>query len=218
MKPLLLINFKTYRESTGKEAVKLAKLIDKLAKGKKADVMIAVETADIYPISNAVGIPILAQHIDPIEEGAHTGAILARDIVDNGAKGTLLNHSEKRMKFADLKKSIGIARKNGLKTVVCVDNVSYVRRVRRFGPDYIAIEPEELIGTGISISAAKPKLIQKAVAAAKGIPLLCGAGISNGEDVKKALELGASGVLVASAVVKAADQKAIILEMINALR
>lgn len=218
MKPILLINFKAYVEGTGKEAVKLAKLIDKIAKQKKANVVIAVETADINAVSKAVKIPVYAQHIDPVEGGAHTGAVLAIDAKANGARGTLLNHSEKRMKYRDLRLSIEIARKNRLKTVVCVNNVAYLRRVRRFKPDYIAIEPPTLIGTGISVATAKPGLIRKAVRASRGIPLLCGAGISSGEDVKRALELGAAGVLAASAVVKAHDQKAIILDMINALR
>jgi len=218
MKPLLLVNFKTYIEATGKEAVKLAKLIDKIAEQKKANVIIAVEMADIYPVSKAVSIPVFAQHIDPIEGGAQTGAILAEDVKDNGANGVMLNHSEKRMKYRDLRKSIEIAKRNGLKTVICVSNVAYIRRVRRFKPDYIAIEPPELIGTGISVSTAKPGLIRKAVKKARGIPLLAGAGISSGLDVKKAMELGASGALAASAIVKAKDQKAIILEMINALR
>ena len=218
MKPILLINFKTYIESSGKDAVKLARLIAKIAKQKKVGVAIAVETADIYPVSKAAKIPIYAQHIDPIEEGAHTGAVLAKDVKENGAKGTLLNHSEKRMKYRDLRKSIEIARKNGLKTVVCVNSIHALRRIRRFKPDYIAIEPPALIGTGISVSTAKPGLIKKAVKAARGVPLLCGAGISSGDDVKKAIELGAAGVLAASAIVKAHDQKAVILDMINALR
>jgi len=218
MKPLLLINFKTYIEGTGKDAVKLAKLIAKIARQKKADVVIAVEVADIYSVSRAVKIPIYAQHIDPVEGGAHTGAVLAKGIKENGAKGTLLNHSEKRMRYRDLRKSIEIAKKNKLRTVVCVNNIATLRRVRRFKPDYIAIEPPALIGTGISVSTARPGLIRKAVKVARGIPLLCGAGISDGSDVKRALELGASGVLAASAIVKAHDQKAIILDMINALR
>jgi len=217
MKPVLLINFKTYREGTGKNAVKLAKIIDQAARKKKANVVIAVETADIYAVSKAVKIPVYAQHIDPIEEGAHTGAVLAKDVKENGARGTLLNHSEKRMRFRDLRNSIEIARKNGLRTVVCVNDTAYERRVRRFRPDYIAIEPPELIGTGISISTARPGLIKKALKVAREIPLLCGAGVSSGDDVRRALQLGASGVLAASAVVKAKNQKAVILQMINGL-
>ncbi len=218
MKPFLLINFKTYIEASGKQAVTLAKLIDQTARKKKASVAIAVETADLYAVSKAVKTPVFAQHIDPIEEGAHTGSVLAKDVKENGARGTLLNHSEKRMKYRDLRRSIEIARKNRLKTVVCVNSIHTLRRVRRFKPDYIAIEPPALIGTGISVATAKPGLIRKAVKAARGVPLLCGAGISSGNDVKRALELGTSGVLAASAVVRARNQKAIILEMINALR
>ncbi len=218
MKPFLLINFKTYIEASGKQAVTLAKLIDQTARKKKASVAIAVETADLYAVSKAVKTPVFAQHIDPIEEGAHTGSVLAKDVKENGARGTLLNHSEKRMRYRDLRRSIEIARKNKLKTVVCVNSIHTLRRVRRFKPDYIAIEPPALIGTGISVATAKPGLIRKAVKAARGVPLLCGAGISSGNDVKRALELGTSGVLAASAVVRARNQKAIILEMINALR
>jgi len=216
MKPLLIINFKTYIEASGKQAVMLAKLIDKLA--KKASVAIAVETADLYAVSKAVKLPIFAQHIDPIEEGAHTGSVLAKDVKENGARGTILNHSEKKMRYRDLRRSKEIARKNRLKTVVCVNSVHTLRRVRRFKPDYIAIESPALIGTGISVSTARPGLIKKAVKAARGVPMLAGAGISSGSDVKRALELGASGVLAASAIVRARNQKAIILEMINALR
>ncbi len=218
MKPILLVNFKTYIQGTGKDAVKLAKLIDKTAKQKRVNVVIAVETADIYPVSKAVKLPVYAQHIDPVEEGAHTGAVLAKDVKENGARGTLLNHSEKRMRYRDLRKSIEIAKRNRLKTVVCVNSIHTLRRIRRFKPDYIAIEPPALIGTGISVSTAKPGLIKKAVKVARGVPLLAGAGISSGNDVKRAIELGASGALAASAIVKARDQKAIILDMINALR
>ena len=38
-----------------------------------------------------------------------------------------------------------------------------------------------------------------------GIIPLCGAGIVSGEDVKKAIELGTRGVLVASSIVKSKD-------------
>jgi triosephosphate isomerase len=43
--------------------------------------------------------------------------------------------------------------------------------------------------------------------------VLCGAGVSSKEDVKKALELGAQGVLLASAFVKAPDPKAFLSEL-----
>ncbi|PIU28210.1 MAG: triose-phosphate isomerase, partial [Candidatus Hydromicrobium americanum] len=45
------------------------------------------------------------------------------------------------------------------------------------------------------------------------IGVLCGAGISNGSDVKAALELGCVGVLAATAVTEADDPKQILLDM-----
>ncbi|MEM2739506.1 MAG: triose-phosphate isomerase, partial [Candidatus Bathyarchaeia archaeon] len=46
--------------------------------------------------------------------------------------------------------------------------------------------------------------------------VLCGAGISRGEDVKVALQLGTKGVLLASGVVKAKDPYSILREMADA--
>lgn len=46
-----------------------------------------------------------------------------------------------------------------------------------------------------------------------GVAVLCGAGISGGEDVRVALKLGAKGVLIASSVVKAPDPRAAMLDI-----
>ena len=48
--------------------------------------------------------------------------------------------------------------------------------------------------------------------------VLCGAGIVSGEDVARAVELGADGVLVASSVVKAEDWEAKVRELANSLK
>ncbi|MBU2560167.1 triose-phosphate isomerase, partial [archaeon] len=85
------------------------------------------------------------------------------------------------------------------------------------GPTSIAIEPPELIGSGIPVSKADPGIVSDSVAAVeninKDIIVLCGAGISTGEDVKAAIELGAKGVLLASGVVKAGDPKSVLLDL-----
>jgi len=76
-------------------------------------------------------------------------------------------------------------------------------------PDIIAIEPPELIGTGIPVSKAKPEVITDTIRLVREINekvvIVCGAGISRGEDVKAALKLGTQGVLVASGIVKVKD-------------
>jgi triosephosphate isomerase len=81
-------------------------------------------------------------------------------------------------------------------------------------PDMIAIEPPELIGTGISISKARPELITESVKQIRkvnrSVKVLCGAGVTTAEDVSKALELGSEGVLVASAVAKSKDPRTVV--------
>jgi triosephosphate isomerase len=76
-------------------------------------------------------------------------------------------------------------------------------------PDIVSFEPPELIGTGIAVSKAQPQVITNAVSLVRqvnaDITILCGAGISQSQDVATALKLGTDGVLVASGIVKAKD-------------
>ncbi len=99
-------------------------------------------------------------------------------------------------------------------SVICVRNVDEAKRYSKLNPNYIAIEPPELIGTGKAVSKERPEIITRSVkavdAARNSTRLLCGAGIISGDDVSRALELGAGGILVASGIVKARNwEKAI---------
>ncbi|OYT43188.1 MAG: triose-phosphate isomerase [Candidatus Aenigmarchaeota archaeon ex4484_56] len=213
---LYLINCKTYEKGTGKHAVELANIISELRNKLEVDIQIAVQFTDIKEVSKI--IPTYAQHIDPITYGSHTGSVLPNAVKDAGAVGTLINHSEKKLSLAEIEKCINIAKLLNLKTVCCAGDLREVMEIAKFSPDYIAYEDPELIGTGRSISQTKPELIRKFVEIIEElnsqiIPL-CGAGISNKEDVKKAMELGVKGVLVASAVVKAENQREALLSLV----
>ncbi len=74
-------------------------------------------------------------------------------------------------------------------------------------PDRVAIEPPELIGSGRAVSKERPEVVSDSIrrirAVNPDVTILCGAGVTTGEDVYAALKLGAQGVLVASGVVKA---------------
>jgi len=50
------------------------------------------------------------------------------------------------------------------------------------------------------------------------IPVLCGAGIVDEEDVKKAVELGVAGILVSSGIIKSKDPLSTMLKMASALK
>ena len=49
------------------------------------------------------------------------------------------------------------------------------------------------------------------------MPVLAGAGITGGDDAARAVELGSAGVLVASAVMKAADPESKMRELAEAM-
>ena len=93
--------------------------------------------------------------------------------------------------------------------MVCSNNEITSAGAAALGPEYVAIEPPELIGSGISVSKANPEIIRRSVAAVHAVnpkvKVLTGAGIQSGECVKIAVDLGTDGVLLASSVVKAPD-------------
>src|SRR3989338_5039894 len=156
MKPLVVINFKTYMESSCRNSLELAKKLESVSADAK--IILAVQAADLYKL-NTITIPLFVQHIDPFEYGAKTGSVIPDAVKEYGAKGTLINHSEKRISFSLIKETIEICKTKNLETIVCVENGDEAARVSLFQPDYIAIEPKELIGGNISVSEAKPELI-----------------------------------------------------------
>ncbi len=95
MKPLILINFKTYPESIGNKSLVLAKSIASV-KNKNYLIAIAPSLVTLREIAKKVRVPVYAQHADNDSAGAHTGHVLPSEIKDSGAKGVILNHSEKK--------------------------------------------------------------------------------------------------------------------------
>lgn len=218
--PMIIINYKTYRESTGKNAVVLAQKAERVHEETGVYVGVVPQLAELATVAKSVAIPVYAQHVDPIRPGGYTGHVLADSAKEAGAIGTLINHSEKQLKLSQIEQIIGIAREHDMISVVCANNPSVSAAVAALEPDMIAIEPPELIGTGIPVSKAKPEVITGTIKLVREVNrntmILCGAGISHGEDVAAALKLGTQGVLVASGIVKAADPYAVIREFADA--
>lgn len=219
--PIIVLNVKTYTEATGINAVILARLIEKISNETDISMAIAVQASDITNCAKDVSIPIYAQHIDPIKPGSNTGWILPEAIKAAGARGTLINHSEHRLKLADIDTCISRAKDIGLDALICTNNVSTSKAVSTFSPMMIAVEPPELIGGDISVTTADPEIVSNTVKEVKTInktvKVLCGAGVKNGKDVAKAIELGADGVLLASGVVKAKDKEGVLRDLISDL-
>ncbi len=220
--PLLLINFKAYREALGKSALKLASMAERASRETDVCIAVAPQAVDLRLISSEVEIPVFAQHVDPIGYGKYTGHLSPEAAIDAGCIGTLISHSERRLSLELIQKTVERASEAGLVTVVCADTVERCRAVAAYSPTAIAVEPPELIGTGIPVSKAQPEVVSGAVEAVKGVNpsvrVLCGAGITRGVDVEAAMRLGAEGVLVASGVVKAVDPYRVMVELASAMR
>ena len=222
--PLMVVNFKTYAEATGERAVELARIIGELARGTGIKVAVAPQHVDLYQVASQVDIPVLAQHVDPITFGTHTGWLLPEAAKEVGAVGALIDHSEHPMVLQDIARVIGRLKELGMTSIVCASDPNLIKSVTALDPDIVAVEPPELIGTGRAVSRVKPEVVSGAVKAAKSVNpavrVLCGAGIASGEDARLALELGAEGILIASTIVKPreGDHKAITLEILEGMR
>ncbi len=220
--PLILVNLKTYTQGMGERAIELSRMAERVYERTGISIAIAPQTVDIQAVAESTETPVFAQHVDPAGFGQYTGHILPESVAGGGAAGTLINHSERQLDLDTIKATIKRAREADLVIVVCVDTVEKARKVAAFEPDAIAIEPPELIGSGIPVSKAQPEIVSGAVEAVRGVNpavrVLCGAGITDGDDAAAALGLGAEGVLVASGVVKAEDPYQKLLELARAMR
>ena len=216
---MIFINFKTYPQGTGVESLKLIRVLDEVSKEKNFKICPAVQASDIKEISQLSSLEIWAQHVDPVAEGAHTGAVLAEAVFEDGAKGTFLNHSEKKFaNFDDLVKANQRAKEVGLKTLIFAADIEELKRVLNLKPDYVAYEPPELVGsTTTSVSTAHSDVIAKAFELTKAvnIALIVGAGVHSRADVEVAVRLGAVGIAVATDIVKAEDPRAELFDLIE---
>ena len=215
----MVVNFKTYLEATGKRAIELAKVAEDVSRETGVTIIVAPQFTDIEPVSKTVDVPVFSQHMDAVKPGAHTGHVLAEAVKSAGADGSLLNHSERRINPSEIAESVKLCAEADLRSLVCADTTEASVGIAKMMPDMIAIEPPELIGTGISVSKARPELITESVNEIRklnrGVKVLCGAGVTSAEDVSKALELGSEGVLVASGIVKSKDPRIVLQSMAN---
>jgi triosephosphate isomerase len=219
--PLILINTKTFKEGMGNRAHMIANAAQLVAHESGVTIGLAPSYIDLHPISHHFAIPVYAQHVDGFEPGAHTGHITADALKIAGAAGSLINHSERRLTLADIESSVRALQAQKLLSVICSNNEATSAGAAALGPEYVAIEPPELIGSGVSVSKANPEIIRRSVAAVHAVhpkvKVLTGAGIQSGECVKIAVDLGTDGVLLASSVVKAKEPVTVLRDLVSKL-
>ncbi len=217
---MFIINCKNYEEIAGDKIIEFVNIAEKISKKYKIKIAVAPPQHLIGLVANS-SIPILAQHVDNSKIGSTTGFIIPELLKKSKVSGSLINHSEHRISEKEITELVLRLRELKMISVVCVKDVAEAKKYAKLNPDYIAIEPPELIGSGKAVSKERPELITKSVDAVNSAnnktKLLCGAGIVSGYDVTKALELGSKGILVASGIIKAKNWTKVIEEFSKAM-
>jgi triosephosphate isomerase len=206
---MIVLNLKTYPLSLEK-AIEFTDIAKEVS--AESGIRIAIAPPTIHLKEAALHFDeVFAQHVDANSLGAHTGSVPLEGIKSINVKGSLVNHSEKRIPIEIIEAIVAGLGENSLESLVCAENAQEGAKIAAFKPKYIAVEPPELIGSGVSVSESKPEVVTDSIREIKNvdpdIKVLCGAGVSTAEHVKKAIELGTDGVLLASAFVKAEDPK-----------
>lgn len=205
----VFVNFKTYPQATGKKALELAKICREVAEEEKVNIIPVVQVVDLAKIKEGVGGEVWIQHVDWQPQGKFTGFINLEAVLEAGANGTLLNHSEHPLPHGTIRQILSRVRKGkfDFKVMVCCKTLGKIEKVMKMRPDFIGYEIAELIGGEVSIVDWQPKAIKHAKELCGDIPLIVGAGVNKAEDLRRAKDLGCGGVLISSAVVLAENPK-----------
>lgn len=219
---MIFVNYKAYEEASGERAVALTKILEEVAHETQVKIIPVVQIIDAEMVIASTTLEVWIQHVDPIAFGAHTGWTLPEEAAKIGVSGVFLNHSEHKFdNFDNLYAANEKAMAANLKTLIFATDLTELRKVCDLAPTYVAYEPAELVGsTTTSVAEARPEIISQASEIAKGfgLPLVVGAGIHSQEDIRKSLSLGAVGFAVATDIVKAADPKRELLDLVEGFK
>jgi triosephosphate isomerase len=174
------------------------------------EIVLAPPQPSLGLVLQDIHIPVICQHVDNAGLGSTTGYFSPEMAKSFGAIGSLINHSEHRLNIEMIESLVKRLHNLDMTSIVCAASSEEVARIASFKPNFIAIEPPELIGSGKAVSKERPSVIADSVSAAtsnysKPPKVICGAGITDKEDVSSAYLLGAQGILVASGVIKAGN-------------
>ncbi len=215
----LIINFKNYEEVSADKAIKLAESARQVAEKLKIEIVVAPPQPVLALIAESIQIPVICQHVDNEKVGPSTGFVVPEIAKSYGAVGSLINHSEHRIDMSSIRSLVERMRKIGMASIVCAQEPHEVVEISTLHPDFIAIEPPELIGSGRAVSKENPAIITKSIqGAGSRSRIICGAGITDKGDVAKAMELGSQGILVASGIVKANSWEKKITELASGMK
>ena len=179
----------------------------------------------------ATGISVFGQSVHWAEDGAFTGELSAAMLLDAGASGTLVGHSERRQFFGETDETTAAradaALRGGLRVIACVGELeaervagetqqvlerqvgALVDAVPRAEELVIAYEPVWAIGTGRSASAEQAQEAHAIIKRVLPVPVLYGGSVKP-ESASELLPMpDVDGALVGGASLDAASFAAI---------
>jgi triosephosphate isomerase len=186
-RPFIAGNWKMHK--TIGEALQFADaLARRFPPPQERDIVIAAPFTALESLGRALrgsAIELSAQNIHWEEQGAFTGEVSARMLLETGCRYVLVGHSERRRYFAEKNREINLkvrtALKAGLRTILCVGETleergdkktfSVVRRqvkegLNNLSPDdirhaIVAYEPVWAIGTGKTAAPAQAQEVHR---------------------------------------------------------
>ncbi len=216
-RPFFVVNPKSYLY--GEEEYKLAALAEELAVKYDVDILFTGQLVELARLAKDFPhLFICAQNMESLKPGRGMGHILPEALKEAGVAATFLNHAENPMTVSELTKTIERAKEVGILTVVCADDVNDAKAIATLQPDVMVCELTSLIGTGKTADMSYMKATNEIVKTiSPNTQTLQAAGISNGDDVYKAIESGADGTGGTSGIVCAKDPYQTLRDMIAAL-
>lgn len=204
----------------GDDVVELAKIADEISAKYDVKIVFTCPYISLQKVAEETeNLLITAPHMDPIVPGRGLADILPESLKAIGVSGVMLNHAEKPITYSVLEETMKRAEEVGLFTVVCAGSISEIQAVAHLSPDILVAEPTELIGTGQTSDLSYMKTSSEIIRSIDpNILVLQAAGISDGDDVFRVISYGADATGSSSAIANAKDKRAIVEDMIAAVR
>lgn len=216
--PFFEIGVKNY--IYGDKVLEFSKVVDQAAKKYNVDVLFIAPYTDIRWIAeNTSNLIILAPYMDTLRPGRGMADVLPEALKAAGARGVVINHCERPMTLAAIKKTIDRANELEMLSFACADTIAEAKAIAQLHPDIINPEPSELIGSG---SASGMEYVQETVKVIKGIfpDILVeqAAGITTGEQVYQFIMAGSDAAGSCSGILNSKDPYALVDEMIRSVQ
>jgi triosephosphate isomerase (TIM) len=212
---MIFVNYKSGQGAIGENALKLTEALKEAQEETSIKIIPVPHDFDFQACFEVWEGEMWAQNAD--RGYGDTGRNDPETLSDLGVSGVFLNHSEHKFeRWEDLELVVDDCRTFGLTSLVFGGTFDEMLKLAQLGPDFIAYEPPELVGSkDTSVARSKPEVIGEVAELAKrnNIPLIVGAGVKDVSDVEVCVRLGASGIAISSAIVNAEDPKAAVLEL-----